>query len=161
MERASGSEDESGSRGGLFDLPDLYRQKRSEMVRMARMLTGSMDVAEEVVQDAFLKLHEREPKLDNPEAYLRTMVTNLCRNHLKRVGIARQIPHERRLVLEPEVDDLWQMICQLPFRQRAVLALRFYDDLAESEIAAILGCRVGTVKSSLHRALTALRKSLS
>jgi RNA polymerase sigma factor (sigma-70 family) len=52
-------------------------------------------------------------------------------------------------------------VCRLPFRQRSVLALRFYSDLSEAEIARVLGCRPGTVKSSLSRGLAKLREELS
>jgi RNA polymerase sigma factor (sigma-70 family) len=61
----------------------------------------------------------------------------------------------------PEVDETWATVCLLPFRQRAVLALRYYEDLPEAEIARILGCRIGTVKSARHRALATLRRKLS
>jgi RNA polymerase sigma factor (sigma-70 family) len=67
-----------------------------------------------------------------------------------------------RLVLEDlALDELWGHICELPFRQRAVLALRFYNDLPEAEIAAVLDCPLGTVKSTLHRGLKELRRKLS
>ncbi len=59
------------------------------------------------------------------------------------------------------MDETWAAVCRLPFRQRAVLALRFYEDLSEADIAAVLGCRLGTVKSSLHRGLSKLRAELS
>jgi RNA polymerase sigma factor (sigma-70 family) len=64
-------------------------------------------------------------------------------------------------VAPTDVDETWLAVLRLPFRQRAVLALRYYADLPEGEIAALLGCRIGTVKSARHRALTALRKELS
>jgi RNA polymerase sigma factor (sigma-70 family) len=65
------------------------------------------------------------------------------------------------IVDDPEIDETWAAVCRLPFRQRAVLALRFYEDLPEAEIARVLGCRPGTVKSSLHRGLAKLREELS
>jgi RNA polymerase sigma factor (sigma-70 family) len=62
---------------------------------------------------------------------------------------------------DPEIDETWVAVCRLPFRQRAVLALRFYEDMSEAEIARVLGCRPGTVKSGLHRGLSRLREELS
>jgi DNA-directed RNA polymerase specialized sigma24 family protein len=129
----------------------LYGRQRSSMVRLARFLTGSLEVAEELVQEAFVKLH-----------YLRTIVTNLSRGHLRRMRLERAFRPEVRIVLPaPEIDETWAALCRLPFRQRAVLALRYYDDLSEAEIARVLGCRIGTVKSSHHRALATLRRELS
>jgi RNA polymerase sigma factor (sigma-70 family) len=61
----------------------------------------------------------------------------------------------------PEIDETWAAVSRLPYRQRAVLILRYYADLPESEIADVLGCRVGTVKSAHHRALERLRRELS
>ena len=60
----------------------------------------------------------------------------------------------------PELGETWLAISRLPFRQRAVLALKYYADLPEAEIASLLGCRIGTVKSAGHRALADLRKEL-
>ncbi len=65
------------------------------------------------------------------------------------------------IVREPEIDETWDALNRLPFRQRAVLALAYYADLPEAEIAELLGCRLGTVKSARHRALRALKKELS
>ncbi len=58
----------------------------------------------------------------------------------------------------PEVDETWEALRRLPDRQRAAIVLRFYEDLPEAEIARVLGCRPGTVKSLIHRGLARVRK---
>lgn len=143
-------------------LETLYQAQRLPMVRLAHLITGSNAVAEEIVQEAFIRLQLHWDRADNPAGYLRTIVTNLCRTQVRR----RE--HERRLVppvltlsFQPDIDETWVALCRLPFRQRAALALRFYEDLEEAEIARILGCRPGTVKSTIHRALSRLRRELS
>jgi len=144
------------------DLADLYRRQREPMIRFARLLAGSGGVAEEIVQEAFLKLHQLGERPRNPDGYLRTVVANLARSHLRRLGVERRMPAGRRITVgDPEIDETWAAVCRLPFRQRAVLALRFYEDLPEADIARILDCRLGTVKSSLHRGLSKLREELS
>ena len=143
------------------DLEVLYRRQRAAMVRLARLLTGSPTVAEEVVQEAFLKMHKQVHTPLNPDGYLRTTVANLARSHLRRLRLERRwTPDAPVTTSVPEVDETWAAVCRLPYRQRAVLVLRFYEDLAEHDIAQVLGCRVGTVKSRLHRALSALREEL-
>ena len=91
------------------------------------------------------------------------VLLNLCRSNLRRTRLERS--HVRvglhRVLAEPELDETWLVLERLPFRQRAVLALRYYGDLPEIEIAALLGCRLGTVKSARHRALARMRKELS
>jgi RNA polymerase sigma-70 factor (sigma-E family) len=144
------------------DLATLYRRQRDVMVRLARLFTGSSVVAEEVVQEAFLRMHQQRTRPDNPDGYLRTTVANLSRSHLRRLRLERRLPPPDRVVSsDPVIDETWAAVCRLPFRQRAVLALRFYEDLSEAEIARLLDCRVGTVKSSLHRGLSKLREELS
>lgn len=144
------------------DLSTLYRRQREAMVRLARLLTGSTAVAEDLVQEAFLKMHQQSQQPLNPDGYLRTTVANLARSHLRRLRLERRLPQSGRFTFEdPEVDETWAAVCRLPFRQRAVLALRFYEDLSEADIAEVLGCRLGTVKSSLHRGLSKLRAELS
>lgn len=143
-------------------LESLFRTQRLPMVRLAHLITGSNALAEEVVQEAFIRLQGHWERADNPAAYLRTIVVNLCRTQVRR----RE--HERRLTrpaprptVQPEIDETWAAVCRLPYRQRAALALRFYEDLGEAEIARILGCRPGTVKSTIHRGLSRLREELS
>jgi RNA polymerase sigma-70 factor (sigma-E family) len=147
------------------DLLDLFATNRVEMVRLAHLITGSNAVAEDVVQEAFVALRRHWPRVDNPGGYLRTSVVNRARQQLRRRDVERRgtaaDPVDRRLTGDPELDDTWAALCRLPPRQRAVLALRFYEDLPYAEIAGILGCRVGTVKSNLHRGLARLRKELS
>jgi RNA polymerase sigma factor (sigma-70 family) len=131
-------------------------------VRLAHLLTRSEAIAEEVVQEAFLQMYRRNNLPDNPEGYLRTTVANLSRNHTRRIRIEQRWALQDRVVFDdPEIDETWSALCRLPFRQRAVIALRFYEDLSESEIARVLGCRPGTVKSSLHRGLSKLREEMS
>jgi len=144
------------------ELTSLYRRQHEAMVRLARLLTGSNAVAEEVVQEAFLRMHQLRDQPLNPDGYLRTTVANLSRSHLRRLRLERRAPQGERVIFDdPEIDETWEVVCRLPFRQRAVLALRYYDDLSEADIARVLGCRPGTVKSNLHRGLARLRKELT
>jgi RNA polymerase sigma factor (sigma-70 family) len=144
------------------DLISLFGRQREAMVRLACVLTGYPAVAEEVVQEAFLKIHQLDQAPRNPDGYLRTVVANLSKSYLRRLRLERnQSARERLLFDDPVIDETWEVVCRLPFRQRAVLALRFYEDLPEAEIARVLHCRPGTVKSSLHRGLAKLREELS
>ena len=143
------------------DLVALYQRQREAMVRLARLFTGSDAVAEEVVQDAFLRMHQLQKRPDNVDAYLRTTVANLSRNHLRRGRPPRADWSREKVVLGPEIDETLEALRRLPFRQRAVLTLRYYEDLSEADIARVLHCRLGTVKSSLHRGLSKLREELS
>jgi RNA polymerase sigma-70 factor (sigma-E family) len=135
---------------------ELYRRERQPMVRLAYLLTGGDPAAEELVHDAFLRVHARWSSIDAPGAYLRTAVVNACQSHLRR--------RSRRptLTVAPDVhdapDELTDALKALPERQRAAVVLRYYADLPEAEIAALLGCGVSAVKSLLHRAMGTLRE---
>ena len=142
-------------------LADLYRERYASMVRLAYLMVGSTPVAEELVQDAFARMHRHWDRTDHPRAYLRTAVLNACRSHLRRGALERS--YLKRTAHEPEPaaaggDELFDALAKLPSRQRAALVLRFYEDLSEADIAVALGCRPGTVKSLLHRGLAELRK---
>ena len=139
----------------------VYVAEHDALVRLAALLLGSTAVAEDLVQDAFAKLHDRIGHIDNPAGWLRTVVVNACRNERRRWAIARK--HARTLaresvVADPPMHEVIDLLRSLPPRQRAVVVLRFYEDLPEAEIAALLGIRVGTVKSRLSRALAQLRE---
>lgn len=137
------------------------------MVRLAHLLTGSNVAAEDIAQEAFLRLEGRLDELNNPGGYLRTIVVNLSRNWQR--SRARRVGRERRefegtdtaLWASEAHGELLALVDALPFRQRAVLVARYWLDLPEAEIAGLLRCRPGTVKSLNSRALAALRKGLS
>jgi RNA polymerase sigma-70 factor (sigma-E family) len=141
----------------------LYAEAYQPMVRLALLLTGSPGSAEELVQDAFVRVFARWDEVVSPRAYLRKAVVNACHSHPRRMG--RELKHgpgsaARARVVDPAVDLTRQALATLPDRQRKAVVLRYYEDLSESEIAALLECRPGTVKSLLSRAMTRLRKVL-
>ena len=88
-------------------LETLYRAQRLPMVRLAHVITGSNAVAEEVVQEAFIRLQAHWDQADNPVGYLRTIVTNLCRTQLRRRDYERHVGERRetRAVDVPHIDD--------------------------------------------------------
>lgn len=140
---------------------DLYARQYAPMVRLAHTLVDTPQRAEEVVQDAFAAVYERYQRLDNPEAYLRVTVLNGCRRVLRRRMLRRAQPvppaHDAELVYNHAVDA----IRRLPHRQRSMVVLRYDLQLTDAEIATTLGVPIGTVKSTLHRALTALRQEIT
>ncbi len=137
---------------------DLYRGSYAPMVRLAHLLTAGDPAAEELVQDAFLRVQARWHRVDNPVAYLRAAVVNACRNHQRRRVLERRHRTAAVDTAEDAPDELRDAITALPGRQRAAIVLRYYEDLAEVDIADLLGCSVPAVKSLLHRAVQDLRK---
>jgi RNA polymerase sigma-70 factor (sigma-E family) len=148
----------------------LFRSEYRRLVGLARLLVDDPGQAEEVVQDAFVNLHRHWDRLRGPEAapaWLRTAVVNGSRGRLRRRATARR--HLR--VAEPDTgaapDDgavvaaehraVAAALRALPDRQRACLALRFYDDCSEAEIAAVLGISAGSVKAALTAAMEDFR----
>jgi len=144
-----------------FDIDGLYRQHRVRLTRLATAITLNHSLAEEVVQDAFAGLYDKRGSVDNPEGYLQRSVVNLSIKILRRRRVAKEHPPAAApLTYNPEIDETWQAVTQLPPRQRAVVALRYWNDLSEAQIAATLGWPAGTVKSTLHRALKRLKEQL-
>lgn len=151
-------------------LADLYREQAVAMTRLALMLTGDRATAEDVVQDAFLGLHRRWGRLDDPRkaaSYLRTSVINGCRSvyRSRRIALLHRLSHdwsaEVAAIDGEDRRELLAAVARLPRRQREVLALRFYLDMPESEIAATLKISRGTVSSTASRALATLAQQLS
>ncbi|MBI4882924.1 MAG: sigma-70 family RNA polymerase sigma factor [Actinobacteria bacterium] len=135
----------------------MYRFRWAPMVRLARLLTGTDPAAEELVQDAFLRVGPRWDVIENPVSYLRAAVVNGCRNHQRRRKIERrEIPAAG--VADDDRFELRGALEALPVRQRSAVVLRYYEDLPEAEIAELLDCSVPAVKSLLHRAVQDLRK---
>jgi RNA polymerase sigma-70 factor (sigma-E family) len=157
---------EGGAAGGSGAAVDpfaaFYRAEYQGMVRLARALTGGIERAEDVVQEAFARLHGRIDELDNPGGYLRTTVVNLCRDQGRRRYREQGVRHRAAAVvpMPPEAAELVDVLLALPYRQRAVLVMRYWGDWSEAEIAAALGCRPGTVKALASRGLARLRKEI-
>ena len=143
-------------------ITELYRDAYPAMVRLARSMTGSAAVAEELVQDAFTVVYQRWDGLDTPRAYLRTCVANACRSWHRRQAVERK--RERTLPCistdQLAARELIDAVSALAPAQRAVVMQRFYEDKSEQQIARALGCAVGSVKSNLHRGLRNLRKTI-
>lgn len=145
----------------MIDVETMYRRHAVRLTRLATAITLDRSVAEEVVQDAFAGLHRRAATIDRPEAYLQRSVVNLSVKVLRRRRVAdRQHLDPPPLTHLPELDDTWSAVVQLPPRQRAVVALRFWEELSEGEMAEVLGWPAGTIKSTLHRALRRLKEEL-
>ncbi len=144
-------------------LIDLYRSSYAPMVRLAYLLTGSSALAEEVVQDAFIRIRGRLGSVETPVAYLRAAVVNGSRNHHRHIEVERRLAPLAAApeAVEDQIDELGDALAGLPERQRAVLVLRYYQGLSEVEIASLLGCRPGTVKSLAYRGLAGLRKVIN
>ncbi len=146
----------------MTQFEDFYRANWSAMVRLAWFLCGSRQDGEDVVHDAFVRLEEGFDELVVPEAYLRKAVVNgvlaLQRHRAveRRHRSAPEIWH-----LDPEVEEVWAAVRQLPDRQREALVLRFYLDLSLEQVADHLGCPVGTAKSLVHRGVAAVRRRVT
>jgi RNA polymerase sigma-70 factor (sigma-E family) len=139
----------------------LYASEHDAMVRLAFLLTGSTEIAEDVVQDAFVRLHRRWEHIREPRPYLRRAVVNACHSHHRRLRRFRQLPVPAGPVaVELDAHELADALAALPARQRAAIVLRFYADLSEAATADALGCRPGTVGSLVHRGLAQLRRGL-
>lgn len=142
---------------------EFFRAQYPSTVRLAHLLTGSNAIAEELAQDAFGRMYPRFDAVLEPRSYLRTTTVNVCRNwhrrHRRELGrFERHGASEVRAT--DSVEELIDVIATLPYRQRAVLVMRYWLDLSEADIARSLDCRPGTVKSLHSRALAAIRKDL-
>lgn len=141
----------------------FYRAEYPGMVRLAHALTGSPESTEDVVQDAFARLHSRKGRIENPGGYLRTTVVNLCRDRERHRRRERRL--DTRMSAPPSLSlgasELVDVLLRLQYRQRAVLVLRYWGGWSEAEIAHALGCRPGTVKTLASRGLALLRKEIA
>jgi RNA polymerase sigma-70 factor (sigma-E family) len=151
-------------------LGELYLRYADDATRLAYLLTGDRALAEDLVQDAFVRLAGRLAHLRDEgafEAYLRRTVVNLSRSYYRRRKVERAYLERTRTRPEastgPDVAEreaLWLALARLPARQRAALVLRFYEDLSERQVAEVLRCPAGTVKSLVSRGLRALRTQI-
>lgn len=149
---------------------DVYRAERDGLVRLAYLMTGSQAVAEDLVQDCFVRVMARLDPGASPGAYLRRSVINACYSWHRRAWREVRPGDDERLGAGIEgskgrVDEggdveMWDALDRLAPRRRSMLVMRYYLDMTEADVATTLGCRVGTVKSTTHRALADLRKMI-
>lgn len=143
-------------------LEETYRELRLPLLRLAFLLTGSRETAEDVVQTAFASAQPRWDRIDDPPAYLRRSVVNLAkdgqRREFRRRRLLRREPESVTAI--PEIDETWALVRQLPPKQRAVVVLHYYEDLPLVEIGQLLSRPASTVRSDLRRALARLRKAM-
>jgi RNA polymerase sigma-70 factor (sigma-E family) len=140
----------------------FYDQRWGASVRLAALTTGSIAIAEEITQDAFIQLHRRWEHIDNPRAWLRVAVVNGCRDWVRR-RMREPRPSAPAEIVTDDSDALAirDALQVLTPRQRTAVVLRYFEDLPEREIAELLGCRPGTVKSTLANSLNKLAKELN
>ncbi|MBI5089269.1 MAG: SigE family RNA polymerase sigma factor [Actinobacteria bacterium] len=150
---------------------DVVSDELPRMQRVARLLTGGAESADDLVAEAIARTLPRWRNGDVADgpAYLRRVVVNLATRRWRRRAIASRRDHAALDWVQPapsfdslaaERDRTLRAVLRLPARRRAVVVLRFYEDLPEAAIADILGVEVGTVKSQLSRALEQLRADL-
>lgn len=155
--------------GSGEEFTDFYRREYASVVRVAFALTGRRELAEELAQDAFLAAQSRWDRIcayDNPEAWVRRVVTNRCVSAfrktsnevfaLARLGRRRLVP-----VALPEPDaEVWAAVRRLSKRQAQVLALTYVEDRSPAQVAELLGCSEETVRTHLRRGRQALAQIL-
>jgi RNA polymerase sigma-70 factor (sigma-E family) len=162
---------EPAEAGAGRDIELLWRREYPPLVRLARLLVDDRESAEEVVQDAFVRVFGRLHRVpeDKAPAYLRSAVLNGARSSLRRRRVQRA--HDETVRWGRDADGAHDLrgharhevvaaLRGLPRRQREVLALRYYLDLTERDTADALGISVGSVKTHAHRGLAALAQFL-
>ena len=159
---------EDATRSGL---ETLYLKHAPSALRFAYFLSGDRETANDLVQDAFVRVAGRFRYLRQPDgfdAYLRRTIINLNASRLRRLKVERSslareaaYPVVAAAEGDPGVRDaLWRSILDLPPRQRAAIVLRFYEDLSEGQAADILRCSVKALNQLVVRAMKTLRTTV-
>ena len=149
----------------------FVRSRGAHHLRMATLLTGNPEAAEDLVQASLLQLYRVWSRIDmsrEPDAYLRRIIVNTRRSWWRaRWRQETPVPEVPEAVAGEDAAErhavgalVRQALARLPSQQRAVLVLRYCEDLPEAEVAWLLGCTAGAVKTHAHRGLRALRESL-
>ncbi|MFC4592233.1 SigE family RNA polymerase sigma factor [Sphaerisporangium corydalis] len=144
---------------------DFVATRSDRLLRVAYMLTHDWATAEDLLQESLVKTWFAWPRLSEPEAYARkvlvTTYVSWRRRRWRHELPSDELPEGVRAgdgsEKSDERDAMWRALGRLPVRQRAVMVLRFYEDLSLAEAADVLGCGIGTVKSQTAKALAKLR----
>jgi RNA polymerase sigma factor (sigma-70 family) len=141
----------------------VFEESRSRVVHTAFLIVGSLAVAEEIAQEAFLRLLAHFDEVENPGGFLRTTAVRLCLTQRSRAATERSLLARTAASTptgEPEIDSTWDALATLRPERRAAIVLRFYEDLGYDAIAQAMGCRTATARTRVHRGLADLRKDL-
>lgn len=153
-------------------IEELYAENAAEAIRLAYLLTGDPDLAQDLAHDAFIRVFGRYQHITRPDSfgtYLRTSVVNACRDHFRRQKRHREILRHRRPSEEdnashlPDVaerDRFLQLLHAVPTRQRIAVVLRYYEDLSEQQVADAMNCSLRAARSLITRAIQNLRASM-
>jgi RNA polymerase sigma-70 factor (sigma-E family) len=145
--------------------PEYVRSRSVRLRRAAYLICRDWDLADDLLQTALTKAWTAWPRISgDPDPYVYRIMINTRRSWWQRRW-RDEVPTERmpETAVGDSADDvdrrtlLWEALGQLSDRQRAVIVLRYFEDLTEEQVAEILGCTVGSVKSHAHRAMTRLR----
>jgi len=151
-----------------LEFRDFVAARSAALMRTAFLLTGDYQHAEDLLQTALMRCYGRWSSISSPEAYVRRAMVTTVTGWRRRRWVGERPtaePPERTPPDDAEVDaatlreDLLRLLRELGPRQRAVVVLRFYEDMSEAEVAEVLGISIGTVKSQAARALARLRES--
>ncbi|HEX3793433.1 MAG TPA: sigma factor-like helix-turn-helix DNA-binding protein [Acidimicrobiales bacterium] len=124
-------------------------------------MTGSREVGEDIAHDVFLRVEPKWHDITEPVPYLRHSVVNAARSHHRRRGVERRhLPVPPEATVNPQIDEVWSVVGELPKRQRHALVLRFYLDLTVEQVAVQLDCPLGTAKSLIHRGLAQIKERI-
>ena len=146
---------------------EFVHSRGAALVRFARLLTGDEHRADDLVQEVLAKAFvqwRRVSAAQRPDIYVRRMLVNANTSWWRRRSSGEVVADVAGTAAAPDIgvavadrDELWRMVLALPVRQRAVLVLRFYEDLDDVQIAEILGCSTVTVRTTALRGLNTLR----
>ena len=143
---------------------DFYTSHREHAVRWAVALVGDRAVAEEIAQDALVAIERQWVRVDDPPAYLRRTIANRSASWHRSLGRERRrlrrVAAGQPTTYSAETNEMLDALAALPHQQRAAVALRYWADWTDEQIAAALDCAPATVRVLLHRGLAALRKEI-
>jgi RNA polymerase sigma-70 factor (sigma-E family) len=158
--------------GADQDFAAFVAARGTSLFRLACLLTGSPSEADDLVQDSLEKVYLRWSRVtgaDAPYPYVRRLMVNTLVSNHRRPAHRAEVPSaappdapvESREQAVVDHEQVWPLVLALPTKQRAVIVLRYYEDLSEQQIADVLGCSTGSVKSKAHDALAALRRGMT
>jgi RNA polymerase sigma-70 factor (sigma-E family) len=157
----------------MADYDTFVQAQLPRLLRYSVMLTGERELAADLVQDVLVKAYRHWTRIvgtDSPDRYVLRMVTNgylswrrswATRHVFAFADLPEHAGPDDLGTAHAARDDMWRRLATLPRRQRAVLVLRYYEQLTDPEIAAVLDCSAGTVRGYAHRALATLRVGLT